>query len=96
MTLPAYEVRAQGPVSVGPVDPALIEDVVAANRILYREGIVDGFGHVTVWHNRDPNRFLMSRSLAPDLVTADDLIEYDLDANPIDLNGRSQYAGPSQ
>ncbi len=80
------------PASAGPADPALIEDLVAANRILYREGIVDGFGHVTVRHDRDPNRFLMARSLAPDLVTADDLIEYDLEANPIDLDGRSQYS----
>lgn len=83
---------AQDPASAGPVDPALVDDLVAANRILYREGIVDGFGHVSVRHPRDPNRFLMSRSLAPDLVTADDLIEYDLDGNPVDLNGRSQYS----
>lgn len=82
----------QAPVSAGPADSALVEDLVAANRILYREGIVDGFGHVSVRHDRDPNRFLMSRSLAPELVTADDLIEYDLDGVPVNLEGRAQYS----
>lgn len=84
---------AQGPPrSAGPADPALIENLVAANRILYREGIVDGFGHVSVRHNLDADRFLMARSLAPELVTADDFIEYDLDAVPVNLNGREQYS----
>jgi ribulose-5-phosphate 4-epimerase/fuculose-1-phosphate aldolase len=80
------------PVSAGPLDPALIEDLVAANRILAAQGIFDAFGHVSVRHNRDPNRFFIARSLAPELVTANDLIEYDLDAVPVDLRGRSQYS----
>jgi ribulose-5-phosphate 4-epimerase/fuculose-1-phosphate aldolase len=79
------------PATAGPPDPALIEDLVAANRILAAQGIVDAYGHVSVRHDRDPNRFLLSRSLAPELVTADDFIEYDLDAVPVDLRGRSQY-----
>lgn len=82
----------QGPVSAGPAARALMEDLIAANRILYREGIVDGFGHVSVRHNQNPNRFLMSRSLAPGLVTADDLIEYDLDGVGVNLRGRDQYS----
>jgi len=82
----------QTPSSAGPADPALIEDLIAANRILYQEGIVDGFGHVSVRHDRDPSRFLMSRSLAPELVSADDIIEYDLNGVPVNLNGRSQYS----
>jgi HCOMODA/2-hydroxy-3-carboxy-muconic semialdehyde decarboxylase len=82
----------QAPASAGPADPALIEDLVAANRILAAQGIFDAFGHVSVRHNRDPNRFLMARSLAPELVTADDLIEYDLDAVAVDLEGRAQYS----
>lgn len=82
----------QDPVSVGPADPALIEDLIAANRILYQQGIVDGFGHVSVRHDQNPNRFLMSRSLAPELVTADDLIEYDLDGVGVNLGGRGQYS----
>jgi ribulose-5-phosphate 4-epimerase/fuculose-1-phosphate aldolase len=90
--LPQPATAQTPPVSAGPADPRLVEDLVAANRILAAQGIFDAFGHVSVRHNRDPNRFLISRSLAPELVTADDLIEYDLDAVPVDLAGRSQYS----
>jgi len=79
------------PVSAGPADPALIENLVAANRILANEGVVDGYGHVSARHDKDPNRFLISRSLAPELVTADDILELDLDCNPVDLRGRKMY-----
>src|SRR5262245_50231732 len=72
-------VAQQAPASAGPADPRLIEDLVAAYRILAQEGVMDAYGHVSVRHNRDSNRFFMSRSLAPALVTADDLIEYDLE-----------------
>src|SRR5687768_674349 len=82
----------QTPTSAGPADPALIEDLVAANRILYMEGIVDGYGHVSVRHNRNPNRFLLSCSRAPELVTAADLVEYDLDGVPVNLGNREQYS----
>lgn len=82
----------EGSKSAGPADPHIIEDLVAANRILAAHGIFDAFGHVSVRHDKDPSHFLMSRSLAPALVTADDLIEYDLDGNPIDLKDRSQYS----
>ena len=73
--------------SGGAVDPALIEDLVAANRILAEEGVLDAYGHVSIRHPNDPNRYLMSRSRAPSLVTASDIIEYDLDSNPIDPQG---------
>jgi HCOMODA/2-hydroxy-3-carboxy-muconic semialdehyde decarboxylase len=72
-------------------DPALIEDLVAANRILGGQGIFDGFGHVSVRHGRDPNRYLMSRSLAPELVTAGDILELDLDSNALNAAGRAVY-----
>ena len=72
-------------------DPSLIEDLVAANRVLAMQGVLDGFGHVSVRHNRDSNRFLLSRSLAPELVTAADIMEYDLDAAPVDAKGRASY-----
>ncbi len=83
---------AQSPATAGPVDPALIEDLVAAYRILAQQGVLDGFGHVSARHNRNANRFLMSRSLAPELVTAADLIEFDFDGNPADAKGRSLYS----
>ncbi len=79
------------PASAGPVEPGLIEDLVAANRILAHHGIVDGFGHVSVRHNLDSNRYLMSRSRAPELVVAEDIMEYDLDSNPVDQRGRVLY-----
>lgn len=85
--------RAQeSPTSVGPPDPQLIEDLVAANRVLVRYGVLDGMGHVSVRHNLDPNRFLLSRSRAPELVTADDILEYDLNGVAVDLHGRAQYS----
>lgn len=91
--LSASQACAQSePVSAGPPDPELIRDLIAANRTLAAHGIVDAFGHVSVRHNRDPSRFLMSVSRAPELVSESDIVEYTLDAVPIDLAGRSQYS----
>src|SRR5689334_23059494 len=61
--------------SAGPADPHLIEDLVAANHILAAESVVDGYGHVSVRHDKDPNRYLIARSIAPALVTAADILE---------------------
>jgi ribulose-5-phosphate 4-epimerase/fuculose-1-phosphate aldolase len=80
------------PISAGRPDPELISDLVAANRILAMQGVLDGWGHVSVRHNRDPNRYLLSRSLAPELVTAKDILEYDLDNNPVDSKGWNLYS----
>src|SRR5262245_9351880 len=82
----------QPPVSVGTPDPALIENLVAAYRILAQQGVLDGFGHVSARHNRADNRFVMSRSLAPELVTAGDLIEFDLDGSAVDARSRALYS----
>jgi HCOMODA/2-hydroxy-3-carboxy-muconic semialdehyde decarboxylase len=82
----------QAPVTAGPADPILIENLVASYRILAQQGVLDGFGHVSARHNRMPNRFIMSRSLAPELVTAKDLIEFDLDGNAVDAKGRALYS----
>jgi ribulose-5-phosphate 4-epimerase/fuculose-1-phosphate aldolase len=72
-------------------DRALIDDLVAANRILYNEGVVDGFGHVSGRHDRNPERFLLARSMARGLVTAADLMEFDLAGDPVDPQGRTPY-----
>src|ERR1700688_3826184 len=69
----------------------VIDDLVAANRVLAQEQILDGFGHVSARHPRLPDRFLLARSVAPELVTATDIMEYDLDANPSDARGRTSY-----
>jgi len=75
------------PTSAETPDPQLIEDLVAANRILADHGLLDGWGHVSVRHNRDPNRYLMARGLSAELVTANDIIEFDLDSRPVDTHG---------
>jgi ribulose-5-phosphate 4-epimerase/fuculose-1-phosphate aldolase len=62
---------------------AVIADLVAGNRILYKEGVVDGFGHLSARDPRDPNRFLLSRARAPGLVIAADILEFGLDGEPI-------------
>jgi ribulose-5-phosphate 4-epimerase/fuculose-1-phosphate aldolase len=73
------------------VDAALLEDIVVGSRILADFGVLDGFGHVSARHPTNPNHFLMSRSLAPALVTADDLMEFDLDGNAVDARGRTVF-----
>jgi len=62
---------------------ALIDDLVTANHILANEGILDGYGHVSVRDPANPNHYFLSRSLAPGLVTAADIVEYDLDSIPV-------------
>ena len=79
------------PASGGPVDPAVIENLVAASRILADQGVVDAFGHVSIRHPANPNRYLMSRAIAPALVTANDIMEFDLDSNPVDQRGRGMF-----
>src|SRR6516165_6068302 len=73
------------------VAAALLEDMVVGSRVLADFGVLDGFGHVSARHPANPNHFLMARSLAPALVTADDIMEFDLDGNPIDPRGRSVF-----
>ena len=69
----------------------VIADLVAANRILAAQGILPGYGHVSVRHPEDPDRYFLSRSLAPELVTADDVIEFDLDSVAADSKGYTFY-----
>jgi HCOMODA/2-hydroxy-3-carboxy-muconic semialdehyde decarboxylase len=87
VSITSVAVAQTAPVSAGAPDPQLIEDLVAANRILADHGLLDGWGHVSVRHNRDPNRYLMARGMSAELVTAKDIIEFDLDSRPIDTHG---------
>ena len=82
---------AQAPTSGGPVAAELIQDLAAASRILVAQGVVDGFGHVSMRHPSAPDRYLLARSIAPALVTPDDIIEYDLHSNPCNANGRGSF-----
>lgn len=70
---------------------SVLTDLVIANRILAREGVLDDFGHVSVRDPHDPARFWLSRSRSPEIVGREDLIRFDLDATPEDLRGRRPY-----
>lgn len=69
----------------------LIDDLVSANHILVMESVFDGFGHVSVRHDSRPDRFLIARSMAPGLVTADDIVECDFEGNVHDERQRKSY-----
>jgi len=88
LCLPGGPTRVQ---ALPDVTPALLDDLVVGSRILAEFGVVDAFGHVSARHPTNPNHFLMSRSLAPALVTADDIMEFDLDGNAVDARGRSLF-----
>jgi len=82
---------AQGESQLQSVPPDLLEDIVVGSRILAEFGVVDGFGHVSARDPANPKHFLMSRSLAPALVSVDDIMEFDEDGNAIDAKGRSVF-----
>ncbi|MBI4477883.1 MAG: class II aldolase/adducin family protein, partial [Acidobacteria bacterium] len=69
-----------------------LEELVTANRILAREGVVDGFGHVSIRHPEFPDRFILSRARAPQCIETDDLMEFTLDGVPLEAAGRKPYA----
>jgi len=75
----------------GRPNAGLIRDLVAANHILFNERVVDGFGHVSVRDDRNPERFLLSRSIAPGTVTPGDIMEFDLEGEPVAAKGRRPY-----
>ena len=78
--------------SKGPgADPQLIADLVTANHILFDQGVVDGFGHVSVRHDKRPDRFLLARNMAPGNVAAEDILEFTLDGDAVDAGGRRVY-----
>jgi ribulose-5-phosphate 4-epimerase/fuculose-1-phosphate aldolase len=72
-------------------DSQLVENPVYANRILYDQNIIDGFGHVSVRDNKDSSRFLLACSRAPALVTSSDILKFGMDGEAIDPRGRALY-----
>src|ERR1044072_2889800 len=66
-----------------PLAAAVIDDLVLASHILANEGVLDAYGHVSMRHPTNPDRYLMARSRAPALITAADIIEFDLYSNPV-------------
>lgn len=69
----------------------VLTQLVIANRILAHEDVIDDFGHVSVRHPTDPGRYFLSASRSPEIVVREDIIEFTLDGEPINLNGRSMY-----
>ena len=70
------------------MEPSLLEDLVAANRILAAHGVIDAYGHVSLRSPDNPNRFFLARAIAPQTVQLEDILEYDLDSKPLDPKGR--------
>jgi len=68
------------------------DELVTANRILAREGVVDAFGHVSVRHPAHADGFCLSRARAPECIEPDDIMEFTMDGTPIDPAGRKPYA----
>jgi HCOMODA/2-hydroxy-3-carboxy-muconic semialdehyde decarboxylase len=68
-----------------------LRNLITANRILAREGVVDGYGHVSIRHPEKPDRFLLSRSRSPELVALDDIMEFDLSGEAADGSGKPPY-----
>ena len=68
-----------------------IENLVTANRILAHEDVVDAYGHVSLRHPENPERFLMARSRSPEVVETDDILEFTLDTECIDDKGFKLY-----
>ncbi len=81
--------RRRSPISGVP--PELLEDLALGSRILAEFGVVDAFGHVSARDPANPSHFLMSRSLAPALVTTEDIMEFDADGNAVDARGRQVF-----
>lgn len=69
----------------------VLEDLALANHILVNQGVLDGFGHISVRHPHHPDRFFIARSMAPALVEVADIVEVDLDGNVHDAQGRRTY-----
>jgi ribulose-5-phosphate 4-epimerase/fuculose-1-phosphate aldolase len=88
---PRISSAQSGGSATGSGDPALITDLVYANRILYDQGVLDGFGHVSVRSPNNPSHFFLSRSMAPALVTANDIVEYDAQGEPVKPGSPNGY-----
>ena len=91
LTLCLSAAPAQAQNALPNVPPALLEEIAIGSRVLADFGVLDGFGHVSARDPANPSHFLMSRSLAPALVIADDIMEFDQDGNAVDARGRAVF-----
>jgi ribulose-5-phosphate 4-epimerase/fuculose-1-phosphate aldolase len=70
---------------------SLAQDLVIASRTLAEHGVIDAYGHASARSTENPQRYFMARNAAPELVTEEDILEYDLDSNAVDAGGRALY-----
>jgi HCOMODA/2-hydroxy-3-carboxy-muconic semialdehyde decarboxylase len=68
-----------------------ILDLVIASRTLAEHGVIDAYGHASARSASNPQRYFMSRSIPPELITEADIMEFDLDSRPVDAQGRAMY-----
>ena len=87
----AVPLLAQTPATPAPTRQALIDELVVANHILANEGVLDGYGHVSVRNPADPTRYFLARAGAPALVTAADITEYNLDSEAVSKTAAAGY-----
>jgi HCOMODA/2-hydroxy-3-carboxy-muconic semialdehyde decarboxylase len=80
-----------GQTPTAPTRQAVIDELVVANHILANEGVLDGYGHVSVRNPADPNRYFLARAGAPALVRAADITEYNLDSEPVSTTAAAGY-----
>ena len=88
---PAIRPMSAAPALPPAASPALVAKLALANRILDDQGVVDGFGHVSVRHDASAAHFLLARNMAPGLVNAEDILTFDLDGQALDAAGRRVY-----
>jgi HCOMODA/2-hydroxy-3-carboxy-muconic semialdehyde decarboxylase len=88
---PAAVAVTDGAAPAAAPSEGLVEDLVLANHILFDQGVVDAFGHVSARHDRAADRFLLARNMAPGGVTADDIVEFTLDGDAVNARGRRVY-----
>ena len=74
------------------MEQSLLEDLVAANRILAEHGVIDAYGHVSLRSPKDPQRFFLARAIAPETVQVEDILEYGLDGNPLEARGMASVS----
>jgi HCOMODA/2-hydroxy-3-carboxy-muconic semialdehyde decarboxylase len=93
VTRPAFA-QAQGTTAntIADTEEQRLADLITANHILFDQGVVDPYGHVSVRSLRNPRHFFLSRSQAPGLVTKDDILEFDEDSKPVNLSGKPMYS----
>jgi len=88
----AFAIRNLLAQSTSSRDRVLVDELVLANRVLAHEiGVLDAYGHVSVRDTRNPNRYYRSRAISAGMVTAADVIEYDLDSKPVEGDRSDGY-----